>query len=179
MKIAFTGCSGTGKTTLAKIVSQIYGIPYNPIGARSVAAEMGLETPYEADRLGIRAEFQERLLRSKYEWECQHESFVTDRTGWDQHCYARLALPDYHFSAAYFDTVQKTDRKYDVIFFTPRKVFQDLGNDPARKDDPEYHLEFEVLLGASFGSRTIWLSETSVPERIHTILEVLEDQCGF
>lgn len=56
MKIAFAGASGTGKTTLARWVSDTYGLPLNPVGSRSVAKEMGFVgpdgegRPYDVDK---------------------------------------------------------------------------------------------------------------------------------
>lgn len=50
MRIAFAGSSGTGKTTLARFVSETYGLPINPVGSRSVAQAMGFSSPYDVDR---------------------------------------------------------------------------------------------------------------------------------
>lgn len=50
MNIAFCGASGTGKTTLAKWVSDCWKLPLNPVGSRSVAREMGFENPYYVDK---------------------------------------------------------------------------------------------------------------------------------
>ncbi len=50
MRVAFTGPSGTGKTTLAAFVAEETGLPVNPVGARSVALSMGFTNPYDVDR---------------------------------------------------------------------------------------------------------------------------------
>lgn len=59
-RIAFAGSSGTGKTTLAKYVAEHLKIPFNPVGARSVAESLGFideETgeprPYDVDRASL------------------------------------------------------------------------------------------------------------------------------
>src|SRR5579884_1906638 len=90
MRIAFCGASGTGKTTLAEHVAKKYGLEMNPVGSRSVAKDMGFESPYDADKAGRRAEFQRRLVDSKREWEATHDSFVTDRTTFDNLTYMAL-----------------------------------------------------------------------------------------
>lgn len=57
MRIAFTGASGTGKSTLAQWLSRELSLPMNPVGARSVAKDMGFvdfasgePRPYLVDR---------------------------------------------------------------------------------------------------------------------------------
>jgi hypothetical protein len=55
MKIAFIGCSATGKTTLTKYINEREGWPINPVGSRSIAKEMGFVDskgegkPYDVD----------------------------------------------------------------------------------------------------------------------------------
>jgi hypothetical protein len=53
MRIAFCGASGTGKTTLAKALGEFFELERNPVGARSVAREMGFDNPYDVDRAGF------------------------------------------------------------------------------------------------------------------------------
>ncbi len=147
MKIAFTGCSGTGKTTLAKHVAEAFQIPYNPVGARTVAAEMGLKSPYDADDLGRRREFTDRLLLAKYLWEDGQESFVTDRCGTDSLVYQKLA--GVAASRYATNTVYDHDSKYDLIVICSRSSFWDLGDDPVRKSSLGYHEAYEHDLAIS------------------------------
>jgi len=91
MKIAFAGASGTGKTTLAKYLSEKLDLPFNPVGARSVAKKMGFDNPYDVDRASVEAynnyiydiaqeDSPEALRRaaefamSKWAWADKHES---------------------------------------------------------------------------------------------------------
>lgn len=59
MMIAMIGVSGTGKSTLARFISEQYGYPINPVGSRSVAKEMGFVgpdgegRPYDVDRADL------------------------------------------------------------------------------------------------------------------------------
>jgi hypothetical protein len=50
MRIAFVGASGTGKTTVAKVLAERLGLPFNPVGSRSTAKAMGFEGPYDVDK---------------------------------------------------------------------------------------------------------------------------------
>jgi len=58
--VAFTGSSGTGKTTLAKWLAKELDVPFNPIGARSVAVDMGFvdekgeARPYDVDNASLK-----------------------------------------------------------------------------------------------------------------------------
>lgn len=45
MRIAFAGASGTGKSTLARYVQDTFRVHLNPVGARSVAKDMGFVHP--------------------------------------------------------------------------------------------------------------------------------------
>jgi len=145
LRVAFAGASGTGKSTLAEWVAHSYNLPLNPIGARSVAAEMGFASPYDVDKAGKRAEFQQRLLAAKMAWEAEHESFVTDRTTLDNLTYT--ALHDVHaIDAATLNTAGKGCERYTHIIVCCIESFFDTAGDPARIADAAYHTIYETLL---------------------------------
>ena len=176
MRIAFSGASGTGKSTLAEWVSKTYGIPINPVGSRSVSKAMGFETPYDVDMAGKRAEFQQRLVCEKIEWEHAHESFVTDRTTFDNIAYT--ALHDVHsvdnvlMSAAVLGA-----ERYQRIVLCPVHLFWDPGVDPARVKSRVYHELFEALtFGLIKQHRWLWthtLECTAVDARQFEIGNIL------
>lgn len=147
VRIGFVGCSGTGKTTMARWVSETYGIPINPIGSRSVAKEMGFQSPYDVDAAGKRGRFQELLQLSKLEWEKNRTSFVSDRTYVDELAYTLL-----HDSKAvtekYLANVIEGMALYTHVILFPRSVFQNLGDDPQRLHDSIYHEMFEMIAEA-------------------------------
>lgn len=166
LRIAFCGSSGTGKTTLARAVSKKFNLPQCPIGSREVAKQMGFASPYDVDAAGQRAEFQERLVLSKTEWEAANENFVTDRTTIDNMIYSMLhgaverggaellaeALdissdsPPRDYTLRYVRRALQGFRRYTHIFFCPMICFFNPGSDPARVSDPDYHRLFEELL---------------------------------
>lgn len=179
MRIAFFGASGTGKTTLAKAVSVALGIPLNPVGSRSVAQSMGFEKPYDVDPAGKRVEFQIELSNAKLKWESFRENFVTDRTGADEWAYASLHAPslvhrDSLTMVEYASRLVRITSQYDLIFHTPVDVFQDLGNDPARRTDFEYHLRSEALMLQfmdRFNLRYEILDTPHLQERLDVVLD--------
>ncbi len=155
MRIAFSGASGTGKTTLATWVSETYGIPMNPVGSRSVSQAMGFKSPYDVDAAGKRAVFQRRLVTEKVAWEASHDSFVTDRTTFDNIAYT--ALHDVHsIDGMMMEAAIVGAQRYTRIFLCPVHLFCDPGVDPARVKSRTYHELFEAL---AFGlvKQHVWL----------------------
>lgn len=145
MRIALTGASGTGKTTLAQHISEAHGLPINPVGSRSVSKAMGFDSPYDVDRAGKRAEFQRRLLIEKLEWESAHESFVADRTPLDNLAYT--IMHDVNtIDAAMLDAAVHAMRRYDHVVYCPVRVFCNPGDDPARMTSTTYHKVYDAIL---------------------------------
>lgn len=145
IRIAFAGASGTGKSTLAQFVSEHYGVPVNPVGSRSVAAEMGFTSPYDVDQAGKRSEFQHRLLRAKVTWEAERESFVTDRSTCDQLLYWMLhdvrSVGD-----ASLDLVKVGMLRYTHVAYCPVDRFRSREADAARVTDETYHAVYDAAL---------------------------------
>jgi len=172
MRVGFMGSSGTGKTTLARWVSERFGLPLNPVGSRSVAAAMGLASPYDVDAAGRRDEFQRRLRAEKIAWELAHERFVSDRTTLDDLAYAALHLAGELDERFVDEALLHARDAYDVVFYCPVASFQHLGHDPARKASLGYHrlldaflrgLEQTGMVGA------VELSEADAPARQETV----------
>jgi predicted ATPase len=159
-RVAFLGASGTGKTTLARFVAELYEIPLNPVGSRSVAEAMGFGSPYEVDAAGKRAEFQRRLLDEKCAWEAAHDAFVSDRTTLDVLAYTALhevrSIDD-----AFVAAVKKGLSRYTHVIYCAMEAFCKPGGDPARVQDAAYHFTFDVLARAflkepSFATDTVY-----------------------
>lgn len=147
MRIAFCGASGTGKTTLAKWVAETYGVPFNPVGSRSVAKNMGFDNPYDVDKAGKRAEFQQRLLAEKIEWESQHDTFVSDRTTMDNLLYTMIH-DVYSIDDTTIDQAVQGMARYTLVWFCPIKSFLNLGGDPNRVSNKAYHRLYDVTMPA-------------------------------
>lgn len=176
MRIAIAGASGTGKTTIALAIAHRYQIPLNPVGARSVAKAMGLDSPYNVDQLGLRAKFQRELFEQKSAWEAEHESFVTDRTYFDNLGYCMLHMGA-DLPAGILEEYHQSMKRYDLVFQLRAQDHQDL-SDGIRVVSPAYHWAYEALLQGLynyFGYEVIRLSG-DMHERVRDAFDVIARQ---
>lgn len=151
MRIAIAGASGTGKTTLARAISEHFNIPINPVGARTVALEMGFENPYDVDAAGRRVEFQKKLFEAKRDWELSRDAFVTDRSYLDNLTYCALHMPAELDDDA-IEVFSKAMDRYDIVLRLSISSFQNTA-DGIRKTSKTYHRLYEQLLDGFFGYR--------------------------
>lgn len=162
LRIAFAGASGTGKTTLARYVSERFGLPINPVGSRTVAASMGFASPYDVDAAGKRGEFQRRLQAEKIAWETANDSFVTDRTTLDELVYTMFHDVD-TAAGEYHERAVAHMARYDLVFFCPARVFCKVDGDKARRDSMAYQVLFSDVLGGLFREMGSALGTSWVP----------------
>jgi len=181
MKIAFTGASGTGKTTLAKYVSETFDLPLNPVGCRSTLKEMGFADIPAMEAAGSRARFQERLSTRKFIWESDRTDFVTDRSGFDDLAYAMLECP----LDIQHDQIWRARRMLedvDLIFWCPISVYQKLDGDPNRKVSSRYHAAFEQLLETvldQYWSKVVRINSAELEHRKSQVAHEIDQFKGF
>lgn len=147
IRLAFMGASGTGKTTLSKFVEERWGVPFNPVGSRSVAKAMGFDNPYDVDKAGKRAEFQRRLVTEKMSWELAHEDFVVDRTTLDNIVYT-MFHDVRSIDADLLSAAVAGLSRYTHIIYCPVDAFCNPGDDPHRVKDPTYHQLYDITIKA-------------------------------
>ena len=147
LRIAFCGASGTGKTTLAKYLGQLRGLPLNPVGSRTVSQAMGFDSPYDVDAAGRRGEFQHRLVTEKRAWEDDHDSFVTDRTTLDNLAYT-MFHDVYCIDEALLQAVVAGMSRYTHIVYCPVSAFIKHGGDSARVNSAVYHELYDTTIEA-------------------------------
>lgn len=189
MKIAFTGASGTGKTTAAKKITEEFGLEFLDVGSRRVAKYLGFDSPYDTDRADLqvyldmlyafedlsninansvrgdaysenkeaarvaieayeggvscRQMFQRVLRETKIATEEKLGSFVTDRTTIDDLCYSSIHG---EVTEEFVEQGIEHCSTYDLVFFLTLESFQNLGDDPLRRTEPEYHARYQTVL---------------------------------
>lgn len=195
LRVAFTGASGTGKTTLAKYVSEKYGIPYNPEGSRSAAERLGLKSPYDADFTceqcgmpenthtnvrhifsSLRPILQLSMFRGKRDWESDHEEFVTDRHFLDQYVYASIHMNNESNLINSLEAKYK-ENWYSHVFYTPISSFFYMEGEgiEARKLDRTYQEHFDTQIAKfirEFPNVHV-VNVTGVPDREKFLDEIL------
>lgn len=152
--VLLTGASGTGKTTLAKKLSDKYGIPrmafYGPDGAELSAARytalqlIGKPLPYEVPDREL---FQRKLVSVMADWIDAHAEtgYVSDRADADQWAYTCLHGPDsLRDNPEFF--AEAIAREGQFVVLCPMDTFFNLGSDPARKSAIAYHRATEGLI---------------------------------
>lgn len=174
LRVALCGVSGSGKTTLMKKIAERYGLEVCPVGSRQVAAAMGFENPYDTDKAGLREEFQRRLFIEKWRWESDHDTFVSDRTHFDNLAYSMLHCPA-AVTEAHFDAFKAAMGRYTHVFYLPRAAFQRLGDDPHRVQSTTYHEAHDLLLEGLLQRYDVryWSSLCAPEERAETVFNII------
>jgi hypothetical protein len=195
VRLAFTGASGTGKSTLATAIATKLSLPICPTGSREVAKAMGFDNPYDVDGAGKRAEFQKRLFAAKAAWEhttldselpftdvhgtlagAGHRpppvgGFVTDRTYLDNLAYTAMHSRETAAEPMFREVVIQAMQIYTHIVFCPVRAFHNLADDPARVSELTYHHEYECILMEMLGRHVhgapiLWLTTSILGDRL-------------
>lgn len=124
MKIGFTGAGGTGKTTTAKLLAGMSGLPFIPSPSRAVFEKRGVKT--EDDQRNLSPEGRLLLQMDIFEAITQqtkeYKSGIFDRTNLDNLFYGFLqcsdVLLDIEVERMYSTTVEML-RTFDVLIYVP------------------------------------------------------------
>jgi len=121
MRIYFTGSHSTGKTTLAKYVSDKYGISFIPEVARMVLSEQELQIDNIRRNLEMINKYQQEVFSKQIKEENKYgDNFVSDRCALDVLAYAAQhtsILPTLLKSQDLKDYIEKLFQKGSRIFF--------------------------------------------------------------
>jgi nicotinamide riboside kinase len=133
MRIAFTGAGGTGKTTLAKQVSESWGLKYLTNTARNVMKERGIANEAAQSLMSDEAllDLQWAIFSSFKNLRETENAFVSDRLILDNYVYALRRCG----SAMSAETRQEWEQaaiediyKMDLVFYCPAGMFPLVGD---------------------------------------------------
>ena len=149
MKIALSGSAGTGRTTIARKLSQIVGYPSLTNLAKSILRDDGFKygmgltveqflcTP---DRQGMLAE-NKRVMESHY------DDFVTDRSWLDlaAYCVQGMLEKEKFDISEFLNECQEEVEKYDIIIHIPWGR-QPLESNGTRTIDPWFQFIIDSII---------------------------------
>jgi predicted ATPase len=152
MKIAFTGAGGTGKTTMAKYVSETWGIPYVGSVAREVAADMGIENESAQAEMSEQAlfEYQHAIYLRRQAKIAKYPHFVTDRLALDNYVYALRrcgkALTE-EVRKEWQEGIEADLYGMDLVFYCPAGMFSLVDDGMRQTDVAHAHLIDNAIYG--------------------------------
>ena len=153
-KIAITGASGVGKTTLAKFIAEQYDMPFISASAREVWPKFGFKNHQEAlssclkdPMLGL--QYQENILLNRHLALTRSGSFVTDRSPIDNYAYF-LLQQGYHSEEhnAYMKSLCLMDyQNIDIVIFIRVGDQREIEDNGRRICNPSYQRMVDEVIG--------------------------------
>jgi nicotinamide riboside kinase len=152
MKVAFTGTSSTGKTTLSNLLQEDPWIRchlpfFITVNARSLLLSHGYQSMDLMFPDELRA-FQTEYLSRKISLEDGHDNYFTDRSFVDVAAYwmerdvGGLPLSEVE---PYMERCRREAARYDIHFYFPFGVIQ-FESDGFRSEDIDFHLRIDVRI---------------------------------
>jgi nicotinamide riboside kinase len=182
MRVALTGSSSTGKTTLAKKLLEVpefrvHVDKFLTTNARGLLDEMG---HHSMDRMrpDDRRSFQRAYFRKKQEMEEGQDRFVTDRSFVDVAAYwLRRDAPDRspEEQAELVRPCSVAAQRYVLHVYCPFGVLQ-FEPDGYRSEDLKHHQEIDAQTTTflkDWGLRFVTLDTPSLDERVERVLQEL------
>ncbi|GJL66423.1 MAG: hypothetical protein NPIRA05_13940 [Nitrospirales bacterium] len=183
MKIAFTGASGTGKTSVAhyllsKKCRELSEIPLVGVDSRNLLDNIGLKRAEFIDHNQYKV-FQIMYFSQKMLIESGRDAFLTERSFadgliyWKMHC---DGVADPSEKEIITRLCREQTMKYDYHFLFP-VGFIPLEDDGYRHQSPEYHKRFELYLESllnEWGIKYIVVPNSDVPTRAKFVLDCLK-----
>lgn len=169
MKIGLSGTEGTGKSTLAKLISDQFNVPLIPEYVRDVTKILGITIPRNLPPDKMHA-LQTRVLDKKLKAESKHQSFIADRTTADNLAYYLrwCCNSTTTFDDAYVTTCLNNLHIYDKILILPWNTSFAI-KDGFRSTDKYYRYQIHCLILGILEDQNIKyeiLKETDIEERV-------------
>ena len=126
MKIGVTGAPGSGKTELAKMIAEKFGLPFITVDIDMIAEKRRIDVLRASAERTLARELQYAIFLAQADEEDRHESFVADKTAID--CLAYFVLYDLNGETGRIYKEKCLSRPYDLLVYVPccREEFREL-----------------------------------------------------
>lgn len=183
MKVYFTGCHGSGKTTLCHYVAKKYKLPMITEVARTILSEKELQIDSLRCDIDTVNDYQSSIFYRQLLEESKSESFVSDRSIIDNLAYAAQhsnVLPKLLSSVELQPNLASLKDPKSILFFV-RPSQATLRADGVREVinwDGAVAIDAQVkLLYEMFGIRYFQIDTANMQERIRLIDSVISLTC--
>jgi len=172
MKIAFTGSSSTGKTTLAKLLETKKIVQnYITTNNRELMKEYNIKNidEFSKDNYVL---FQKDIINNKKIIESKYNTFVTDRTYIDTIAY--LLSKDCLNNTLYLECIDNMSI-YDIVFYIPFGKIE-FENDGFRSNNEDMNSLVDRYIRETLDKANIkyyTVNEISIDDRLSYILKII------
>ncbi|MBI1859134.1 MAG: ATP-binding protein [Candidatus Melainabacteria bacterium] len=177
-RIVIIGPAGTGKTTIAKIISKKLNIKLIPEQARIICSQLGYKSIYQIQNPN---NFRFLVLNSQIKLEEKHKEFLSDRSAID--CWVHwlrwsAASAKTDETERYYLQAYKQALKYSQIIYVPLIIKP--RNDGFRWNNKDYQLQLHRLFLATLDSwqlmpRTYFIQSKNIKDRIKEIISFINN----
>jgi len=178
MRMAFIGTHGNGKTSLARELSNLLGLPYIEEQARVSIAKFNIRSldKYRRDK-DMFAAFQHDIIRRQINEEMKYQAcgFVSDRSTCDNICYYLLNNQDCKEIVCHYKNlaINHYKRNYDLVVYVP--IMFPLVNDGVRNQGEQYRKEVDNLIRKYMAkNKNLYIMKTEgLNNRVKEVMEVI------
>jgi len=167
MKIALAGSAGTGRTTIARKLSEVIAHPSLTNLAKTILKDFGFQygMGQTVEQFLCTPKRQNMLFDNKSVMESHYENFVTDRSWIDlaAYCIQGMHVDENFDITSYVENCKLEAEKYDVIVHIPWGR-QPLTPDGTRTTNPWFQLIIDSII---FRLSGLWQIELlSLPDNL-------------
>jgi predicted ATPase len=181
LRIGLAGAAGTGKSTLARMISEKLGLPL--LASKAVTQEILDKDGYDygsgihIERFLANSDRQVKLVNLTFQAQGSHPNFVTDRTAIDLAAYALCELhnSDPTTLKRLFDKCRSSVGLYTHIFLCPW-LDKPVSDNRRRTLNPWYQLLIHIIeegIASEWGVKLIPLKEVEAEARLKEVVGIL------
>jgi predicted ATPase len=182
LKIGFIGTGGTGKTSVAEILSSLIPETFQPSIVRDVMAAFNVTDATQSSlSVDDKWAIQRALLDAKFEQDDMYEVGLFDRTPIDHMAYTLYRCADALADEVFHELsgrVQEFIEQYDLIFYFPVYDWP-AEDDGFRQQNLAYRATHDIIIRGlmeKFDLEFIEMPDAPVEERVALMIDLINDE---